>query len=59
MTDLLTTGEAAQALGWSYDYARKLLLANFGEPAQTIGRNKLWSRDQVEQVAASVGKTID
>lgn len=46
MTDLLTTEEAAQALGWSYDYARKRLSAM--QPAKTIGkRMKLWSPEQL------------
>jgi excisionase family DNA binding protein len=57
-SDLLTTQEAAEVLGWSYDYTRKLL-AQLHKPTQTIGRNRLWTRDQVEDVAESVGKTIE
>ena len=47
MTKLLTTQEAADLLGIAYDNARKLLKK--AEPAQVVGRNKLWTRKQVEQ----------
>lgn len=48
MTDLFTTKEAASLLGIAYDNARKALRDT--EPVQVIGKNKLWSWQQVEAV---------
>lgn len=43
-----TTREAAQILRRSYDHTRKLLASL--PPAQTIGKNKLWTLNQIESV---------
>lgn len=45
MSDLLTTQQAAELLGRPYDVTRKLLRPF--EPAQVIGRNRMWTREQV------------
>jgi hypothetical protein len=51
----MTTQEVADFLGMAYDNARKLLAD--AAPAQTVGRNRLWTRREVERAARVQGYT--
>lgn len=49
----ITTAQGATILNRSYDRGRKHLQANL-TPVEVIGKNLMWDRDQVEELAGEL-----